>query len=400
MFSSARLDTSSEGSSDFFSPISASFFKTTSSNKVCASSLLPTSHDTSWIGARMSPIRSFDQEEIDEDDDEYREATSRYQLALHQSLMASASVANERTTLLSKPSTSQLFVKNHNSINPSTAIHPLWSPARNGPENTILLDAQSRGGEPRCSWENGRTRHVGILLCLFSGLHWVISLVISLSQGRMGINWGYHQSDLISSGLSGTWKTAWVSPQVLFTYGGAITTTRRILSLSDCWRIPLSWTCATSLWEWFFGVCAWILIGNSTGQGILPHWSTHIGVFVASAVCGQLSFVAWQFANPYLLVGCLLWGTVGVLTHQASLQQQPQLFGMAAFLVFWSWVVQPYNSVWGMTLAAFWGWALAESEKPSKKNLWEGCTTKGGIATAFCISLIVAPVLYIAFTDK
>ena len=89
-------NSSTASSSDFFSPISMAFF----GGKVS----LPRSHDTSWIGARQSPIPSFDNEDDNDDDhkqqycdndsydddDDDEKLTLAYHRALHESLLQAA----------------------------------------------------------------------------------------------------------------------------------------------------------------------------------------------------------------------------------------------------------------------------------------------------------------------
>jgi len=85
---SSSDDSSSTASSAFFSPISISFFNQRTKQQhltpAASAERLPPLHDSSWIGARLSPIGSFDREhhsEDDDDDDEHEQDEEQQQSA-------------------------------------------------------------------------------------------------------------------------------------------------------------------------------------------------------------------------------------------------------------------------------------------------------------------------------
>ena len=357
---------SSGASSDFFSPISLGFF---------GKDVLPRSHDTSWIGARQSPIPSFDREDEDDDDDdddeEANKATEIYHKALHESLEA-AQFVNERTSLLHHRRTAAVEAR-------QAPIHPLWHGTT--PEERALKETHSCC---RILW--------GDCLVVISGLHLTLTSAYEIYRWRT------------SNENSGTAILSWMSilqPRSSETLliSGAMEA-ERVLLYDQYWRMLSSLVVCPSLLNWVLVFLGWSLVYRFRRQNDLVSWYSWFGTWYGSSMVGLLWMMAWDLRiRP--VVGCCLWGTGGVLTAVGIHRPKERWFYFLVCIlaVVLSWWEQPCNSVNGIVGATFWGWALGATTCGTQSLASKGHSPSGlsyaGIAAVLSITL--APVLSIAF---
>ena len=352
---------SSGASSDFFSPISLGFF---------GKDVLPRTHDTSWIGARQSPIPSFDKEEDEEEEDEEENrATEVYHRALHESLQA-APFVNERTSLLHHRRTAAVQAR-------QAPIHPLWDGAT--PEERLLRDQKT---SCLILW--------GDFLVLISGIHLVATSVYEVYQWRT-------EPD---SGLELTWMSI-IEPrtsQTLLFFGGL--DAEKVILNSEYWRLLSSLLICPSLLNWLLVFVGWMLVYHARRHHTLLSRLSWFGTWFGSAFVGLLWMMAWDLRiRP--VVGCCLWGTGGVLTsigiHRP--EERWRYFALCILAVVLTWWEQPCNSVYGVLGATFWGWSLGVMTRSTQSLAEKGHGPSGlsFVGIGAVISIMLAPVLSIAF---
>jgi len=361
-------DDSSTASSDFFSPISISFFNKQRQKASSASSAerLPPLHDSSWIGARLSPIGSFDREthsEDDDDDDEERQDANKENrrnksaAALHllrvggsnnegvsarstndttSSTLSTAHfvlLANEQTSLLGNRSNSIPLTRNQGSngsnsqfnsnlttisANHHSKIHPLWN---SPPSNNTM--ANNHSNEPRgrdAAALAARVRHrlrpyctLGMFLSVLSGLH-------LFAMGGYDLwGWYYHGQERETA-----WMLPWgIPPQstllrfgVLapnnYYYGSTSTASSQPFYVYYFYRylgVVTSLVVCTSVAEWLLVAAAWRLLHISSHiRKKYPSWHEFGAMFMASAWTGQLWMFAFDSTNN-LVIGTVAMGT-------------------------------------------------------------------------------------------
>ena len=280
---------------------------------------LPTLHDSSWIGARMSPIHSFDKEGGDTDDgDDDERLTSVYRRALHDSMEA-ASMVDEKSSLLGK--------KNR-------AIHPLWDPLDKNRENMGI-------GVVKSYWKALRdpsTFAWGNFICFISGMYLVVMACFDM----------YFQH---------SWTIPWMIPpsSTLVRFGGFAT--ESVLHRGQYWRFVTSSVMTTSFAEWILMVAAWRLVLSRSSS---PPWHRWAGPFLWSSFTGQMWMMAWDHTENSV-AGSAIWGTCGVLCCSGMLRPSKrfQLFLVAIATVILVLLERPYNSVWGALGSSFFGWSFA-----------------------------------------
>lgn len=472
---------SSSASSDFFSPISISFFQQRSSStnnnnnngNNSAERRLPPLHDSSWIGARLSPICSFDREGDDDDDDgsddEEEDAHStgtirqddeqRRHKALHDTLEAAPFLvvnhrdhhhaATERTSLLlGRNSSSEMQQQRGNSKNNLSMIHPLWRSPRLQPQEN-----DSSTGKYFFFW--GRRNAAATATAYGTASSNVLTLgnflvtVSGLNLFAMGIydvyEWyllhslddGGDDDDVPSS----AWSLPWlVPPRDTLLLFGALSPDRNSIGEGGGWRtnnyatyytgIFSSLLVSTSVVEWLLIAGAWRVLylsslskqkrnrGNSSAAREAaqaeaavvqpPAWYELGVIYLASAFTGQLWM--WTYdTTENLLLGCVAWGTCGVLTAAGMARplHRFELFGVATMLLLLSLFLRPYASVFGSTGSAFFGWALgacglfverAEPVKyPGNGNDLKGMQAISFLGTGFAVLILSLPVLSLAF---
>lgn len=358
-------DDSSTASSDFFSPISLSFFNKQQRQKGASSSSaerLPPLHDSSWIGARLSPIGSFDREtqhsgdDDDDNDDEERQDANKENrrkdklaAALHlrggssEGIVSSKSantstlptthfvLANEQTSLLgSHRSGSIPFTRNQGSsssnnsqfnsrnktisANRTSKIHPLWN---SPPSSNNIANNEPRG---RVAAMAARARQrlrpygtMGMFLSVLSGLH-------LFAMGGYDL-WGWYQQQQVR-------ETAWMLPwgippqSTLLRFGALAPNSYSSSGSSSAASQPFyvyyfyrylgvvtSLGVCTSVAEWFLVAAAWRLLHiSSRVRKTRPSWHEFGAMFLASAWTGQLWMFAFDSTND-LVVGTVAMGT-------------------------------------------------------------------------------------------
>lgn len=352
---------SSGGSSEFFSPISLAFF---------GKDVLPRSHDTSWIGARQSPIPSFDREDDDdEDDEEANKATEIYHRALHESLEA-AEFVNERTSLLHHRRTGATIAK-------QGPIHPLWHGTT--PEERMIREDQT-----------SYTIFWGDVLIIASGIHLA---VLSAYEVKLWL------SDE-SVGMMLTWMSI-IEPRSSQTLlmAGALDA-ELVLINGQYWRLLSSLFVCPSLLNWLLVAIGWTLVYNARRQNTLLSWYSWFGTWFGAAFVGLLWMMAWDLRmRP--VVGCCLWGTGGVLTSVGIHRPEERWrhFLLCAVAVALSWWEQPCNSVYGILGSTFFGWGLGAATRGTLSLAEKGHSPSGlsyaSIGTV--LFMVLAPVLSIAF---
>lgn len=357
---------SSGASSDFFSPISLGFFG--GHNK----DVLPRSHDTSWIGARQSPIPSFDREDDDDDDEEDEEAnraTENYHKALHESLQAAAFV-NERTSLLHHRRTTTGETDYSRRQAP---IHPLWDGETPG-------ERQSRESKAcRILW--------GDVLVVVTGLHLAACSAYEIYLWRF---------DDTNVSIMLSWMSI-LQPrnaQTLLLAGALDAET--VLAYQEYWRLLSSMVVCPSLPNWLLVCLGWTLMYNARRQHDLLSRSSWFGTWFASALVGLVWMMAWDLRiRP--VVGCALWGTCGASTAVGMHRPEERWrhFLTCILAVVLSWWEQPCNSVYGILGSTFFGWSLGAATRQSLAT--KGPSGLSYTAIAAVLSIVLAPVLSIAF---
>jgi hypothetical protein len=319
----------SSASSDFFSPVSAQTGNTQQLRE--QSTPLPPLHDTSWIGARLSPIQSFDHEDaIDEEDARHDR--------LHASLRGAAFV-HERTHLLGSS-----FYNNTN--NKPVQLHPLW-------EGTTTSSAPKTNRNFRVTW--------GLIVVVASGLLLLVMLV--WESVLRGGNAGYSVRGRPSN----------TTLQIF----GAYTPNQSYQQ--QYWRLTSSAFCCASLVDWMLIAVSWRLIFLAATH---VRWYKWAGIYFSAVLVGQLwsaittTYLANANAESVAYpIGCATFGTAGVLTAVGIYcpSRRFAFFVCAAALVIAAYVQQQQTSLpclVGILASAFFGWALACSEetKHSKKD--------------------------------
>lgn len=352
---------SSGASSDFFSPISLGFF---------GKDVLPRSHDTSWIGARQSPIPSFDREDEDEEEDEEaNRATEIYHRALHESLEA-AHFVNERTSLLHHRRMAAVETK-------QAPIHPLWDGAT--AEERLLREQRN---SCRMLW--------GDFLILVSGIHLVATSAYEI----------YHWQYDTQVGMVLTWMSILKprSAQTLLLSGAL--DAERVIIYEEYWRLLSSLVICPSLLNWLLVCMGWLLVYHARRHHTLLSWFSWFGTWFGSAFVGISWMIAWDLRiHPF--AGCCLWGTCGVLTsvgiHRP--EERWRFFLLCILAVVLSWWEQPCNSVFGVLGATFFGWGLGAATRGTQSLAVKGHGPSGlsYVGIAVVLVFVSAPLLSIAF---
>jgi len=277
---------------------------------------LPRLADNSWIGARVSPIPSVEEE--DDDDLILDRITAPYQRTLREF------GANERSALLGK------------------SIHPMW-------DDNFFEDAkrvaQSVSHRPTI-WGKvvvgASTIH---FFCI--GLHDVFMYYLQIRRG-------------IPSQYSLAWSIPWLGPstRILLRFGAYCP--GKIIWQRQWYRVMTSWTLTSSVAE-LIGVAAawWQLERISHSMTPTVNWRIWWPSMFLSSICvGQLWMAA--FGSYYSISGCSGWGTCSALCATGVLRPDKRmtLFLTAIILVILN-LFQSGSNVFGAVGASFFGWSVA-----------------------------------------
>jgi hypothetical protein len=174
---------------------------------------LPISNDTSWIGARLSPIA------FDEDDEE---KLAPYKQALNDS------IANERSALLRPVKRSDL-----------SKLHPLWDDGNPLLLQTMVSENQTRG-----------IFHWGAVVGVLSGLQLLAIALHDFYLCYLSYRLGY-EVDVER------WSLPWLSPSnaVLQRFGAFMP--YQMLEYGQWWRMLTSAFMSTSVTEWLIVLWSW-----------------------------------------------------------------------------------------------------------------------------------------------
>jgi hypothetical protein len=342
------MDDSSIASSDsgYMSPF-APFRNTQVYGK---SERLPADHDTSWIGARLSPIA------FDEDDED--------KIAPYKQVLV-----NERSALLGN-------------IKPGdrSKIHPLWDDG-----NPLLLQSMYTEDQTRGLF------HWGTVVWVLSGAH-LLSMAIHdfyfwyLSY-RQGIEIDVER-----------WSLPWLSPStVVLQRFGAFLPYRAIV-YGQWWRMLTSVFMSTSVMEWLLVIWSWRAL-RWGGARPTRKWCY---VYLLSVFTGQIWMMAFDLSG---VAGAAAWGSSGVICAAggAKPRQRFLLFMTAIAMVVVS-LLEPTNSVMGTIGGSFFGWAyygLGWSRVVSKMD--KGTVKPKGMTRLLSglalLKLWVVPLLFVAFRE-
>jgi hypothetical protein len=467
-------DDSSGSSSDFFSPISIAFFRRPSSRdsqqqqhhqttsmpssaeRRGSSTTLPPSHDNSWIGARLSPILSFDKEGAlsDNDDDDADNRSEERHRAIHDTLEAAPFVVDERTSLLMRnvtnsdlqqpqyPHREGTVANGMAAANPNASkIHPLWrSPSSqqqlhgNSFHHRVMMLLRKWGC---CYCCNSISNHAsfGAALVTMSGIHlWAMGVYDCYQwyHWYRGSTMSVDEQDL-SMGISHAWTLPLLVPsyETLALFGALAPNQvvdhgederwvrRTVSSYSD---FLSSLLICTSVAEWLLVAGAWRLLylassrelrGVPTYYLVASAWYERAIIYLVSAIAGQLWMWSYDSTNELMAMGCVAWGTSGVLcaTGMVHPLHRFELFTMATCLVILSLFQRPYGSVFGCTGAAFFGWALGACGFVERRVGMDAINFPGNgndlkstpavtlLGTGSAVLLLSLPVLNLAFRD-
>jgi hypothetical protein len=404
----------SSASSEFFSPISLGFFQ--ASHQTTPKALVPL-HDTSWIGARLSPIRSFDKEtaasassDDDDGDDgaQNRDRAQDFRIATRQK--SGRLSVGERTTHRSSggmfANERSRLIRNHHSPIEDFAAPSVF---RNGKTTNIKTAAplvpehRKRRRRPCFAvlLPAGPVRLIGTTVCTVSALQ-LLAMIFATARTSRRITLAH-----------GPWR---IGPDTTtLEHFGAIQTSA-VMEEAEYWRLLTALCMSTTVGELVVVAVAWSWLSWSVQHqqpsGLFPL----IAVFVSSAVTGQLWMLAWQSSLEHgttTASGCVSWGTCGVLCAIGIVQPQCRLpcFLWATGFSVLAWLAQPCNSILGTLAGAYFGWAIGAagwlpehlssgrgSSLPSvlvvstQEQKWQW---KSGTVAIF---MWVAPVLWIAFS--
>jgi hypothetical protein len=412
----------SDDSSDFFSPISLSFFQPNGrSDKASAEpGSLPRLHDTSWIGARLSPIRSFDNDDDDDDDDDDEHSNSTADDEEHGLHKSSIKVALQYDGLPKR--NIQQYPNEHSSLlqpppnirSTATSFHPRYmAEIPLSPASTMFF-----------STRRIRLQGTGFLICSLSLLHLIVMLIWSWRSGDALVL--SNESYLMLAPYA--WMTWWRPGDETLLRWGALAPAS-IFSNQSYWRLGTAIFMSTSVGEWTTVCLIWIFVLSNTHEQEQMRKSSRslrysqvqvVVIYVTAVVTGQLWTLAWDDSKFVryafrrdegegfgTLTGGISWGTCGVLCATGILQPHRRLplFSFAILLTAAAWFQQPYNCFLGTLGGSYFGWALAAANiigskyQPLQTSEWSERQRKQEWWSAtLAIFVWVFPLMWIALS--
>ncbi|GAX23536.1 hypothetical protein FisN_14Hh288 [Fistulifera solaris] len=355
----------SDDSSDFFSPISLSFFQPNARSSSAEPGSLPRLHDTSWIGARLSPIRSFDNDDehsnsTADDDEEQRKSSIKVALQYDDGLPKRniQQYPSEHSSLLQPPP---------NIRSTATSFHPRYTAEIPLSPSTMFFSARRI-----------RLQRTGFWICSLSLLQLIVMLIWSWKSGDASIL----SNERYSLFSPYAWMTWWRPGDETLLRCGALAPTITV-SNHSYWRLGTAICMSTSLGEWAIVCLIWVFVLSNTQEQEQMRKSARslryspaqaLVIYVTAVVTGELWTLAWDDSKMVrytfqrdeseivgTLTGGISWGTCGVLCATGILQPHRRfpLFSCAILLTAAAWLQQPYNCFLGTLGASYFGWALA-----------------------------------------
>lgn len=327
---------------------------------------LPSLQDKSWIGARMSPIHSND------DDDNTASRNGNNNIGADFDPYATNFPSRQPSGFVSLSQQHVPSAGHARTEYPPFGIHPL-QPTK------WPLSPPGRSNNAAIPWLS-RCQNVGTFVCGLSGL----SL---LGMGIYDLYYYYYFSTATSTNQHPPlWDTKWTLPygqpsgEAKIILGGLVPNS--ILFQSQYWRLITSALQCNSILEWLCLLLAWFVCQR---QSIHPiSWATILTVHTLSTVAGQLWMLAiWLLGsdglvkNMYrdnsqqgtLVTHCAAWGTCGVLCFVGMARPNRRFccFMICIALVVLSLLqhLTQINSlpvVVGCTASSFVGWTLFGSQ--------------------------------------
>lgn len=363
MYSVVHRDGSSsdESTADLFSPVqgrmqSLNNFDTPETPD--GAELLPRLADNSWIGARVSPIPS-----VDEDDMELDRVTAPYQRTLREF------GANERSALLGKSS-----------------IHPMW-------DDDFFEDAKRL-----VESVSQRPPIWGKVIVGASTIHFFCISLHDLFMWYLQLRRG------VQSQYSQAWSMPWLGPsaRILLRFGAYCP--GKMIWQRQWYRLLTSLTLTSSLTELMVIAAGWWQMEKISRSAIpTANWRVWLPLLFLSGIgVGQLWMAA--YGSYYSISGCAGWGTCGILcaTGVARPDRRMLLFMTAIVLVLLN-LLQTTSNVFGAVGASFFGWSLAGtgfspfSAPVVKENVTATYRWKASnwLALIITVQLWIFPILYI-----
>jgi hypothetical protein len=437
-------ESSSGGSSDFFSPVSINFFRRAvhGAGEPTTSTMTTQQQqrtlNTSWIGARLSPIQSFDNDccepnhptAADRGGDNDIERPARR----HASTLDDAPFVTERTNLLF----GQRFGNNQrrNATTPYR-LHPLWKhhDGRNHNNNKNASSPHNSSASTASPEHDHTTVYrrspFPIFLCWVSGLHLLAMGVYDLS----------HILGLVSTTTTSAERHLWSLPaltppeETLLAFGCYDRSAYSQTSLGR-WLLQML-TCTvicTSVVDWLLLCVSWNMIamalrhssGESSSTKTLPGTTTNpqslsaflvssngtFGIFIASVLIGLVWANTYDATRDPTPLGLATVGTAGVLGNIGSrdISQRYPLYCVNAIWLTLALVV-PDHSVFAMAGSIALGSALGftslttrtfpvetPGNLPAQAQSQRNCSMVITLmATACAVGIVAVPILTLAF---
>lgn len=358
------MDDDGESSSDdeFMSPFAS--LRATFPTPKCESETLTARNDSSFIGARVSPVAFDDDDERNED----RNVIAPFRKALNESI-DSSSFYNERTSLLGRRSVSK-------------SAKPSWD-EEHACRNNDNDDKSFKEEAPRYSWD--------IVLCTISGFHLACMALHDSYVWYISYRLGRGDADV-------AWRLPLLSPSIgtLTRFGAFVPW--RVLD-GEAWRMITSVFMSSSLLQYACMCGAWYALRV---RGSRPNFGWVL-MFFMSTITGQLWAMAWE---PYSVTGGASWGTCGILCA-AVLPRPQKRFLLVVFwvLLFVISLIDTADSLMGTMGSSLFGCAcygIGYNLTFSKDRAVVKPTTKSVhvLSAVVLVALIwLTPVLWIAFRN-
>ena len=337
---------------DFISPFSS---YRNGRNSTYQSETLPSSQNTSWIGARMSPI-AFDEEEEDE-----RLLTAPYQHALQES-MEHSFLLNERSALLANKGNRLL---------------------RDEPAPTIQIGKRRKRFNSWGDW--------GSLVCATAAIHLACIGIHDVYLGYLSYRLGY-DIDVEH------WTLPWISPSSVVLQRFGAFQPYSLLAYREWWRMISCTFLCTSVVDWLTVFGAWTILrmGDNKTKSM---WSW---TYLLSVLTGQIWMMAWDLDG---LSGCAAWGTCGVLSATRSTEPQQRVLAVSITTIMLVLTLcEPSKSFVGFVGAALFGCAFCGIGLSQGINNNKEKEPPKGMTKFICgmivLTLWTFPLLWIALRQK